>query len=161
VTTEGAKEAMTGTISAIEPTIDPATRHVKIRAAIPELAVSPRPGMFVTVEVIKPSNATVVAVPATAIVHASYGDSVFVVEEKKPGSPGMDQTPDGRPVKIARQQFVRTGAARGDFVAITKGVIAGQQVVSAGAFKLRNNAPVVVDNTVQAKPQLAPTPENR
>jgi membrane fusion protein (multidrug efflux system) len=185
---EGSKEALTGTISAIEPTIDPATRHVKIRAAVPELTAnlsrnprtgseppamgslgqspsSPdanaRPGMFVTVQVIKPSHATVVAVPATAIVHASFGDSVFVVEDKKPGSPGMDQTPDGKPVKIARQQFVRTGAARGDFVAITKGVSAGQQVVSAGAFKLRNNAPVVVNNTVQAKPQLAPTPENR
>jgi membrane fusion protein (multidrug efflux system) len=117
--------------------------------------------MFVTVEVIKPTQAQVVAVPATAIVHASFGDSVFVVEDKKPGSPGMDKTPDGKTVKIARQQFVRTGAARGDFTAITKGVTAGQTVVSAGAFKLRNNAPVVVDNTVQAKPQLAPHPENR
>ena len=134
---------------------------MKIRAAVPELTANPRPGMFVSVQVIKPSQATVVAVPATAIVHASFGDSVFVVEDKKPGSPGMDQTPDGKPVKIARQQFVRTGATRGDFVAITKGVSAGQQVVSAGAFKLRNNAPVVVNNTLQAKPQLAPTPENR
>jgi membrane fusion protein (multidrug efflux system) len=117
--------------------------------------------MFVNVQVIKPTQATVVAVPATAIVHASFGDSVFVIEDKKPGSPGMERSPDGKPVKIARQQFVRTGAARGDFVAITKGVTAGQQVVSAGAFKLRNNVPVVVDNTVQAKPQLAPHPENR
>jgi membrane fusion protein (multidrug efflux system) len=55
---------------------------------------------------------------------------------------------------------VRTGAARGDFVAITKGVTAGQVVVSAGAFKLRNNSPVVVDNTVQATPQLALHPQN-
>ena len=62
-----------------------------------------------------------VAVPATAIVHASYGDSVFVVEDKKPGSPGMGKTPDGKPVKIARQQFVRLGAARGDFVADRRG----------------------------------------
>jgi membrane fusion protein (multidrug efflux system) len=158
---EGAKDALNGTISAIEPTVDPTTRAVKIRAAIPELPGSPRPGMFVTVEVIKPTQATVVAVPTTAIVHASFGDSVFVIEDKKPGSPGIDRTPDGKPVKIARQQFVRTGAARGDFVAITKGVAAGQMVVSAGAFKLRNNAPVVVDNTVQAKPELDPHPENR
>jgi membrane fusion protein, multidrug efflux system len=161
VTMEGAKEALTGTISAIEPTVDPTTRNVKLRAAIPELPGSPRPGTFVTVQVIKPTQATVVAVPATAIVHASYGDSVFVVEDKKPGSPGMDRTPDGKPVKIARQQFVRTGAMRGDFVAITKGVTPGQEVVSAGAFKLRNNAPVVINNTVQAKPELAPTPPNR
>ena len=161
VTIEGAKEALTGKISAIDPTVDPATRNVKIRAEIPEVPGNPRVGMFVTVEVIKPTQAKVVAVPGTAIVHASFGDSVFVIEDKKPGSPGMDRTPDGKTVKIARQQFVRTGAARGDFVAITKGLAAGQPVVSAGAFKLRNNAPIIVDNSVQAKPELAPTPPNR
>jgi membrane fusion protein (multidrug efflux system) len=161
VTMEGEKQGIAGTISAIDPTVDPTTRNMKIRAAIPELPGSPRPGMFVTVQVIKPTQAAVVAVPATAIVHASYGDSVFVVEDKKPGSPGMDRTPAGKPVKVARQQFVRTGAVRGDFIAVTKGVAAGQEVVSAGAFKLRNNSPVYVDNTVQAKPQLAPQPPNR
>ena len=99
---------------------------MKIRAAIPELPGTPRPGMFVNVAGRSSRRRqAVVAVPATAIVHASYGDSVFVIEDKKPGSPGMDKTPDGKPVKIARQQFVRTGAARGDFVAITKGVTAG------------------------------------
>jgi len=161
VTMEGAKEAITGTISAIDPTVDPTTRNVKVRAAIPELPSTPRPGSFVTVDVIKPTNAQVVAVPTTAIVHASYGDSVFVIEDKKPGSPGMAKTPDGKTVQVARQQFVRTGAARGDFIAVTKGVNAGQQVVSAGAFKLRNNAPIFVDNSVQAKAQLAPHPPNR
>ena len=161
VTIEGTKEQLKGTISAIEPTIDPTTRNVKIRAAIPEPASKPRPGMFVNVEVVQPTEQAVVAVPATAIVHASYGDSVFVIEDKKPGSPGAAKTPDGKPVQTARQQFVRTGAARGDFIAVSKGVTAGQQVVSAGAFKLRNNSPVLVDNSVQAKPQLAPNPPNR
>jgi membrane fusion protein, multidrug efflux system len=161
VTMEGTKTPLQGTISAVDPTIDPTTRNVKLRAAIPDLAENTRPGMFVNVQVITPEQKAVVSVPATAIVHASFGDSVFVIEDKKPGSPGMDKTPDGKPVKIARQQFVRVGVARGDFVAITKGVTAGQQVVSAGAFKLRNNSPVVVDNTVQTKPQLAPQPENR
>jgi membrane fusion protein, multidrug efflux system len=161
VTLEGAKKPLDGTISAVDPTIDSTTRNVKLRAAIPDLAENTRPGMFVNVQVITPEQKAVVAVPATAIVHASFGDSVFVIEDKKPGSPGMDKSPDGKPVKIARQQFVRVGAARGDFVAITKGVTAGQHVVSAGAFKLRNNSPVVVDNTVQTKPQLDPKPENR
>jgi len=161
VTIEGTKEQLKGTISAVEPTIDPTTRNVKIRAAIPEPADKPRPGMFVNVDVVQPTEQAVVAVPTTAIVHASYGDSVFVIEDNKAGSPGTDKTPDGKPVKTARQQFVRTGAARGDFIAVTKGVTAGQQVVSAGAFKLRNNSPVLVDNSVQAKPQLAPNPPNR
>jgi membrane fusion protein (multidrug efflux system) len=73
----------------------------------------------------------------------------------------MDQTPDGKPVKIARQQFVRLGEARGDFVSIEKGLRAGQEVVSAGAFKLRNGAPIVIDNSVKPEPKLHPRPENR
>jgi len=161
VTFEGSTEKAEGTISAIEGTVDPTTRNAKIRATLPEQEAKPRPGMFVNVQVIQPKQQSLVAVPLTAIVHASFGDSVFVVEPKKPGSPGMEKTPDGKPVKIARQQFVRLGQTRGDFVAITKGVTAGQEVVSAGAFKLRNNSPVVVDNTVKADAGLDPHPENR
>ena len=111
VTMEGTQEQLTGKISAIDPTIDPTTRNVKIRAAIPEPSNQPRPGMFVNVQVIQPTNQAVVAIPMTALLHASYGDSVFVVEDKPPGSPGTASTPDGKTVKIARQQFVRTGAA--------------------------------------------------
>jgi membrane fusion protein (multidrug efflux system) len=161
VTFEGSAEKAEGTISTVESTVDPTTRNAKIRATIPEQEAKPRPGMFVNVQVIQPKQQSVVAVPLTALVHASFGDSVFVVEPKKPGSPGMEKTPDGKPVKIARQQFVRLGQTRGDFVAITKGVTAGQEVVSAGAFKLRNNSPVVVDNTVKADAGLDPHPENR
>ena len=162
VTFEGSGDTAAGTISAIDPTIDPTTRNVKIRAAIPEEQKAKlRPGMFVNVSVVQPTKQAVVAVPLTAIVHASYGDSVFVVEPKKPGSPGMTQTPDGKTVKIARQQFVRTGQMRGDFVAVTKGVTAGQEVVTSGGFKLRNNSPVVVDNTIRPDAGLEPHPENR
>jgi membrane fusion protein (multidrug efflux system) len=73
----------------------------------------------------------------------------------------MALTPDGKVVRVARQRFVRVGQARGDFVVITQGVNAGQEVVSAGAFKLRNGAPIVVDNTATAKSQLDPHPPNR
>ncbi len=152
VTLEGEKETLEGTVTAIEGSVDLASRNAKVRAEIPEPASKPRPGTFVNVKVIGRDKTKVVAVPATAIIHASYGDSVFVIEDK---------SHDGKPVKIARQQFVRVGTARGDFVAVTKGLTAGQQVVSAGAFKLRNNSPVVVDNSVQGKPQLDPHPPNR
>jgi membrane fusion protein, multidrug efflux system len=162
VTFEGSADKAEGTISAIDPTVDPTTRNAKVRATIPaEQSAKPRPGMFVNVQIIQPKPQAVVAVPLMAIVHASFGDSVFIVEPKKPGSPGMSQTPDGKQVKIARQQFVRLGATRGDFVAVTKGLQAGQEVVSAGAFKLRNNSPIVVDNTVKPDAGLDPHPENR
>jgi membrane fusion protein (multidrug efflux system) len=162
VTFEGSEEAVEGKISAVDPTLDPTTRNVKSRAAIPEEQKAKlRPGMFVNVAVIQPTQQAVVAVPLTAIVHASYGDSVFVVEPKKPGSPGMTQTPNGKTVKIAHQQFVRLGQTRGDFVAVTKGVDAGQELVSSGAFKLRNNVPIVVDNSIRPDAGLQPQPENR
>jgi membrane fusion protein (multidrug efflux system) len=159
VTLEGTRQALDGTIYAIEPTVDPTTRTLKIRATVPSDA--PRPGMFVDVEVVRPTPQQVVVVPATAIVHAPYGDSVFVVEPKQPGAPGMTTTPDGKPVKIARQQFVRVGQRRGDFAAIIKGVRVGQRLVTAGTFKLRNGSPIVVDDRIQAQPQLEPHPENR
>jgi len=117
--------------------------------------------MFVQVAVVLPEKTKSVTVPATAVVHAPYGDSVFVIEERKPETPGIATTPDGKPVKVARQQFVRVGSARGDFVALLDGVKAKEEVVTAGAFKLRNNAPVVVDSTKQPVPKLDPRPDNR
>jgi membrane fusion protein (multidrug efflux system) len=87
-------------------------------------------------------------VPATAIVHASFGDSLFVVESK-----------DDK--KVARQQFVRLGVARGDFVAIADGIKAGQEIVTAGAFKLRNGSGVVINNAVGPTPALQPNVDNR
>lgn len=160
VTIEGSKAPpLAGTISAIESAIDPATRNIKLRATLTQ--GEPPPGMFVNVEVVRPKQETLVVVPVTAIIHAPFGDSVFVIEPKTPGSPGMSKTPDGKPVSVARQQFVRLGPQHGDFVAITKGVRAGQTLVTAGGFKLRNNSPVVVDNRVAAKPQEDPKPENR
>jgi membrane fusion protein (multidrug efflux system) len=162
VTIEGASvPTAEGVISAVDPTVDNVTRSLKLRASIPNKDNKLRPGMFVNVSVVLPNRDSVVAVPATAVVHASFGDSVFVIEDKKPGSTGMTTSPSGKPVKIARQQFVRLGESRGDFVAIAEGVKAGQELVSAGAFKLRNGSPVVVDNSVKADAELKPRPENR
>jgi membrane fusion protein (multidrug efflux system) len=144
---------LAGKLAAVDPTVDAATRTVKLRADVADEDERLRPGMFVEVEVILPQTTAAVSVPATAIVHAPYGDSVFVVEEKK--------IEGGKPVKTARQQLVRLGRARGDFVALLDGLDENKEVVTAGAFKLRNGASVVVDNTKAPKPELAPHPENR
>ncbi|HEY4104456.1 MAG TPA: efflux RND transporter periplasmic adaptor subunit, partial [Polyangiaceae bacterium] len=149
-----------GAIAAVDPTIDSNTRMIKLRASVPNPDEKLRPGMFADVAVELPGQGAVVTVPVTAIVHASFGDSVFVVEDKKPDSPGAKTTPDGKIIKNARQQFVRVGESRGDFVAIVDGVKSGDEVVTAGAFKLRNNSPILVNNSVKAEPQLDPHPEN-
>lgn len=150
-----------GKIAAVDPTIDSGTRTVRLRAAIENKGDKLRPGMFVNIEVVLPQRKAQVTVPATAVVHAPYGDSVFVVEEKKDGSGSPVRGPDGQPAKVARQQFVRVGATRGDFVAIEQGITSGQEVVAAGAFKLRNGSPVAINNSMGATPSLQPRPENR
>jgi membrane fusion protein (multidrug efflux system) len=137
-------------IAAIEPTLDEITRSIKVRAVVGASTAPLRPGMFVTAHVILPDRHHVTIVPATSLVHASYGDSLFVVEDAAQGGKG----------KAARQQFVKVDASRGDYVAIADGVKAGQEVVSSGAFKLRNGASVVVNNAAAPKPELAPHPEN-
>jgi membrane fusion protein (multidrug efflux system) len=150
---EGAKsEPVLGEISAVDPTIDPQTRSVKLRARFPKDNQF-RPGMFLRVAVVLPDKSKVVAIPLTAVVHAPYGDSVFVTEEK----PG----PDGKQRQEAQQKFVKLDGTRGDFIAVTDGLKAGEEVVTAGAFKLRNGIPLNIDNkSVKLEPSLNPTPVN-
>lgn len=171
VTVEGIADlSASGTISAISPNVDPATRTLELRAEVqhaevqhaekPQAEAELQPGMFVRVEVVLPQERKVVAVPLTSVVYASYGDSVFVLEEPLPDAP-PSEAPNGEPVKRARQQFVRLGERRGDFVAVLEGVEPGQVLVSAGAFKLRNNSPVFVNDELAPKAELDPNPVNR
>ena len=153
-----------GKVVAVDPNIDPVTRAVKLRASVQDdkgTGDKLRPGMFVNVSVVLPERANVVSIPATAILRAPYGNSVFIVEDRKDEQGHPVKGPDGKPGKMARQQFVRVGVSRGDFVAIDEGVTAGQEVVMLGAFKLRNGAPVMVNNQVTLSPSQTPTPQNR
>jgi membrane fusion protein (multidrug efflux system) len=93
-----------------------------------------------------------VALPASAISYAPYGDSVFVVGDLK--------DPDGRVYRGVRQQVVTLGPARGDQISIVSGIKPGDEVVTSGVFKLRNGAAVVVNNKVQPGNNPTPKPEN-
>jgi membrane fusion protein (multidrug efflux system) len=162
VSREGSTEQIAvGTIDAIAPSVDPITRNVKVRAQLENTGDKVRSGMFVGVKVVLPEKRDVVAIPVTAVVHAAYGDSVFVAEPKKDAAGKPANGPDGKPALAARQQFVRLGEMRGDFVAIEEGIKDGQEIVTAGAFKLRNGAPIAIKNDGAQAPKLAPTPENR
>lgn len=152
IAVRGDTAAIDGTITAIDPTVDAVTRNIKLRASVANDGKL-RSGMYVTVQVVLPTQTSVVAVPLTAVVRATYGNSVFIVEDGR--------SPMGEPIKVARQAFVKLGRARGDFVAVLDGLKAGQTVVSEGAFKLRNGAPIAVNNTVKPKAEVDPRPENR
>jgi membrane fusion protein (multidrug efflux system) len=107
--------------------------------------------MFARVEVLLPEERPVLVVPATSVLSATYGDSVYVVE---PG-PGPD---NGKAGLVVRQQFIRTGRARGDFVSVESGLKTGERVVSAGVFKLRNGMAVTENNDLAPKAEVAPRP---
>jgi membrane fusion protein (multidrug efflux system) len=64
----------------------------------------------------------------------------------------------GQEAMVLRQQFVRVGEARGDFVSITQGLKAGEMVVGTGVFKLRNGMAVTINNDLAPKPELNPKP---
>ncbi|MEM9692094.1 MAG: efflux RND transporter periplasmic adaptor subunit [Myxococcota bacterium] len=150
-----------GAIVAVDPTVDPVTRTMGLRASVEVKGEGLRPGMFVDVAVVFPEKRDYVVVPSTAIVYQPYGNSVFVVEDKPANDPGMRETEDGKAVKIARQQFVQTGERRGDYVAVLKGLEGTESVVVSGGFKLRNKSPIIVSEAVAIAPELAPKPANR
>ncbi|HEU4382436.1 MAG TPA: efflux RND transporter periplasmic adaptor subunit [Anaeromyxobacteraceae bacterium] len=141
-----------GEITTVNPEVDPGTRNVRVRATFSNGDGRLRPGMFANVDVLSSERRSVLAIPATAVIFAPYGDSVFAIEQSKDKA--------GKAVSIARQRFVQTGERRGDLVAVVSGLKAGETVVSSGAFKLRNGAAVAVNNALAPEASLFPKPAN-
>lgn len=145
-------QVFTGRVNAIDSVVDQATRNIQVQATLANPEGKLRPGMFVQVEVVLGASRPVIALPASAISFAPYGDSVFIITDLK-GQKG--QTYRG-----VRQQFVKVEGSRGDQVAVVSGVNPGEEVVSSGVFKLRNGAAVQVNNKVQPENNPAPKPED-
>jgi len=140
-----------GKVTAINSMVDNVTRNISLQATFDNPDHELHPGMFVKVEVILPNKSKTLVIPGSAVSYAPYGNSVFVIDNKKDPKTGKES-------QSLRQAFVRIGEARGDFVAVTDGLKAGDVVVSTGVFKLRNGMPVVINNDLAPKPQLNPKP---
>lgn len=137
-----------GALTAINPDLDASTRSVGLQATFENAAQLLRPGMFVRVEVLMPEQLKVLSIPATAVLSAPYGDSVFVTEP--------NTNANAKASLVVRQQFVRVGRARGDFVSVESGLKAGEKVASSGVFKLKNGAAIVESNELAPKPSETP-----
>ena len=140
-----------GKVTAINSMVDNVTRNISLQATFDNPDHELHPGMFVKVEVILPNKSNTLVIPGSAVSYAPYGNSVFVIDNKKDPKTGKES-------QSLRQAFVRIGEARGDFVAVTEGLKPGDVVVSTGVFKLRNGMPVVINNDLAPKPQLNPKP---
>jgi membrane fusion protein (multidrug efflux system) len=143
---------LTGKITAINSLVDEATRNVQVQATLANPRGTLRAGMYADVQVDLGSREQVIALPASAVSYAPYGNSVFVVAEIK--------GPDGKAYRGVQQRFVKLGSGRGDQVAIVSGLEPGEEVVTSGVFKLRNGASVLVNNEVRPANDPAPEPEN-
>ncbi|MCK6544437.1 efflux RND transporter periplasmic adaptor subunit [Myxococcota bacterium] len=143
-------ETWEGKLSLINTEVDVATRNVRVRAEVPNKDGRLRPGMFVTVDVVSGEESEVLVIPSTAVIYAPYGDSVFVIEEKKDAA--------GKPTLTVRQQFVRLGERRGDYVAVLSGLEGTETIAGTGAFKLRNGATVVLNDKLAPESNVAPKP---
>jgi membrane fusion protein (multidrug efflux system) len=153
VTTEDvAGKVFAGSVTAIDSEVDPTTRNIQVQATLSNPEGKLRPGMFVQVEMPLGASRSVIALPASAINYAPYGDSVFVITDLK--------DPTGKTYRGVRQQFVKVEGARGDQVAVISGLNPGEEVVTSGVFKLRNGAAVQVNNKVQPGNSPAPKPED-
>jgi len=141
-----------GKITAVNSVVDEDTRNVQIQAVFRNPRGWLRPGMFVEVAAGVGASAPVVALPASAVNYAPYGNSVFVVGDLK--------GPNGKTYRGVQQRFVTLGGGRGDQVAVLTGLKAGEEVVSSGVFKLRNGASVLVNNKIRPGNDPAPKPED-
>jgi membrane fusion protein (multidrug efflux system) len=141
-----------GTIDVIDAEVDANTRNFTVRALIDNPRGELRPGMFVDVRVRRSELRRVLVIPTSAVLFAPYGDSVYVIKKPKRGSESREH--------IVEQRFVRLGSRRGDLVAVTSGLDAGDEVVSTGAFKLQNGVAVTVRQDLAPEASTDPNPPN-
>lgn len=135
---EGLDEIFSGTLTGIDPRVDPTTRLVALRGAIANADGKLTPGQFVRIRVKLPPEEGVIALPQTVLSTSLYGDYVYVV---RPSDADAEQL-------VVAQVFVTPGRRSGGLVEIAEGVGTGDQVVTAGQNRLSNGQPAIVDNSV-------------
>jgi membrane fusion protein (multidrug efflux system) len=140
-----------GSLTTINPDLDPSTRSIGLQATFGNQDQLLHPGMFARLEVMLPEEKSVLVVPITSVLSAPYGDSVYVIDSA-PAKAG------GKPELTVRQQCIRSGRTRGDFLSVESGLKAGERIVSSGIFKLRNKMSVIENNALTPKSEEAPKP---
>jgi multidrug efflux system membrane fusion protein len=142
------KRNFEGKITTIEPQISTDTRNIHVQATIANPDHILKPGMFTTTTVVLPDKPPVVTVPETAVDYTLYGDSVYLITEKKGD--------DGKTSLTAVRTFVRTGNRVDGRAEIVSGVKEGDRVVAVGQLKLQSGAAVSI--SPDGPPPIPATP---
>lgn len=145
-----------GTITAISPKLDIATRNAQVEASVPNAEELLRPGMFASVSVQVGEERPYLTLPQSAITFNPYGETVFLVKHSgKKNDKGKDEMP------AAQSVFVTTGAKRGDQIAVLAGIKEGDEVVTSGQLKIKNGTPLIINNSIIPPDEAAPTPQEQ
>ena len=137
-----------GKINAIEPQIATDTRNIRVQATLDNPDHILKPGMFATTTVVLPDKPAVVTVPETAVDYTLYGDSVFLITERKED--------DGKTSLTAVRTFVRTGNRTDGRAEIVSGLKPGDRVVAVGQLKLQSGVAVAI--STDAPPPVPANP---
>ncbi len=127
-----------GRLTTIEPQISADTRNIRVQATIENPEGILKPGMFATTTVVLPDKPAVVTVPETAVDYTLYGDSVYLIAEKK--------ADDGKTSLNAIRTFVQTGDRLDGRAVIVRGLKAGDKVVQVGQLKLQSGVAVAISS---------------
>jgi len=145
---DGSNRTVKGEVTAVGADINATTRNATVQSSLENSNNLLIPGMAVQVQVTLSNPQNVLAVPSTAVIFAPFGDTVFVIDKDKEGH------------LVARQQFVRLGKSRGDFIEVADGLKPGDVVASAGAFKLRNGQLVTISKNPPPEYKTEPNPSD-
>jgi membrane fusion protein (multidrug efflux system) len=169
-------EVFSGQITAINPKVEVSTRNLQVRALLANPDSKLLPGMFASLQVLLPNQAKQVVVPETAITFTLYGNSLYVIGQKdQPAASnpctstagqllcwlGLAKAPDAAEAQqslVVERRFVSTAERRDGLVIISKGLKAGEQIVTAGQLKLDNGASVslIEDHATPLTPASPP-----
>ncbi|MCF4996034.1 efflux RND transporter periplasmic adaptor subunit [Pseudomonas syringae] len=149
-------EHFPGKISAINPIVESTTRNVLVRATLGNPDSKLLPGMFTSLEVLLPNPQQRIVVPESAITYTLYGNSMYVVGQKKAEDGTVQNDDKGQPILIAERRFIETGERRDGLVMINKGVQSGEQVVTAGQIKLDSGAHIAISDDKTLGEQNSP-----
>lgn len=127
-----ANKALPGKVTAINSSVNPDSRTVRVRATLSNPDRQLQPGMFATVKTVRPTDRDIVYIPRTALSFNTYGDFVYVIEKN-----------DQDKLTVKRRD-VKTGPTKGGNVAITENLKAGERVVAAGLLRLRSGQSVQI-----------------
>jgi len=168
------EKSFSGTITAINPKVEEATRAFTVQATLENPERKLRPGMFADVTVNLPGERKVITIPQTAVTFNAYGESVFLERTEKPGqdskassdqASGDQESGESQPSSqkegansankqangdgsneslFVKRSFIETGQRRGLRIEVVDGLAAGQRIVTAGQLKLDDESPITI-----------------